>query len=178
MKRSRRLLSLALLAACLAVCACASHGISSNPEGGYPPWPEGDFDLRATIYIRMDTESSTRTERKEYTAELHIASDGSLELQSSSGLCHTPNEDEMEADRVRGQRSFPCQDARYLLRSLGETVGGEISVSVTEGYRTRGPCMRWRQIASTGERVCVEYRWEVNLRRTTKRASLRVVPRS
>jgi hypothetical protein len=166
-----------LIPTLLTLPTCASHSLSSEPAGGYPPWPEGDFDLRATVSYRMDTESSTRTERKEITAWLHIAPDGSMELQSSSGLCHTRNEDELESDRVRGVRTFPCQEAAFVLRSLGENVGGEVMVSVAEGLRTRGPCMRYTQTAS-GDQVCAEYRWEVNLRDTSKRASLRVVPRS
>lgn len=176
--RPNTLKALTLLSTLFALAACASHGISPASDGGYPPWPEGDFDLRATISYRMDTESSTRTERQEFTARLHIAPDGSMELQSSSGLCHALNKDEMEAERVRGFRTFPCQGARYILRPLGHTVGGEIQASLQEGYRSRGSCMRYAQVGSTGERVCVEYRWEVHYRDATKRANLRVVPRS
>jgi hypothetical protein len=161
----------------LAVTACASHGGAPKGDGGYPPWPPGHYDLRATVSYRMDSDAGARTERAELRADLFIAPDGSLSLQSSSGLCHGRTQEEMGLDRSRGQGVFYCQDVRYILRPMGGTVGGEVLVSVSEGYRTRGACVRYEQTA-TGGRVCVEYRWYVDYRNTTKRASLRVTPRS
>ena len=157
--------------------ACASPGGTPKGEWVPPPWPPGHYDLRATVSYRMDTESGRRTERAETRADLYIAPDGSMNFQSSSGLCHKRTQDEIDMERSRGRRAFPCQEAYFVLRPLGETVGGEVRISVSEGFRSRGACMRYEQTA-TGGQICVEYRWEVDYRNTTKMASLRVTKRN
>jgi len=159
-----------------ALCACASPGGAPRGEPGPLSWPPGHFDLRATISYRMDTEAGRATRETETRADLYIAPDGSMNLQSSSGLCQERSQAEIDMDRSRGWRSFPCRDAVFLLRPLGEGVGGEVRVSVNEGFRRRGDCMRYEQTA-TGGQVCVEYRWDVDYRNTTKRAFLRVTKR-
>jgi hypothetical protein len=161
------------LAPSFALIACASPGGAGKGEWAPPPWPSGHYDLRATVSYRMDTEGGTRTERMEIRADLIVGPGGSMSLQSSSGLCRQQTQLEIDRDRVRGQMTFPCQETTYILKPLGGTVGGEVLVRVSEGYRTRGACMRYEQTAGGG-RVCVQYSWEVRFRESTKRARLTV----
>jgi hypothetical protein len=160
-----------------ALIACASPGGTGKGEWVPPPWPQGHYDLRATVSYRMDTERRTGTDRVEIRADLIVGPEGSMSMQSSSGLCHEPTQAELDLDRARGGRTFPCQDATYHLTPLGGTVGGEVFVRVSEGYRTRGNCARYEQTAG-GSRVCIEYHWDVRFRESMKRARLTVTRRS
>lgn len=160
----------------LALWGCASSHVPADHRSGPIPWTPGEYDVRTTVSYRMDTETTTRVERTEYTGELIVGEDGSLAFQSSSGLCRRPTPAEVAADRARWRRTFSCQEVTYYLSPSAGTVGGSVVVSVQEGFRTRGPCVRW-ETTITGDRVCVEYRWEVDYRSTAKRGSLRVTRR-
>jgi len=180
MKNFRASFRVGLLAVTLTGVAmlegCASTGGSGGGDGGPPPWTPGEYDLRTTVSYRMDTENTTRTERRQYTGELTVKDDGSLLFISSSGLCRDPTPAELAADRGRGGRTFSCQEVRYFLQPSAGTVRGGASVTVEEGFRTRGACMRYQTTAG-GDRVCVEYSWTVERRITTKTAALTVIRR-
>jgi hypothetical protein len=160
----------------LALWGCASSNIPVDSRSGPIPWTPGEYDLRATVSYRMDTEARSRVERTEYTGELIVDEYGSLTFRSSSGLCRRPTPVEVAEDHAQWRRTFSCQEVTYYLSPSAGTVGGSVVVSVQEGFRTRGPCILWETTA-TGNRVCVEYRWDVDYRSTSKRGSLRVTRR-
>lgn len=162
--------------ATLVLCACASSASQPGADGGRPPWPPGTYDILASVTYRMDSETGTRTERLEHRAELLVAPDESLTFSSSSGLCHRQAPDELRRDIARGVRSFSCQDASYVFRPTGGTVGGSAFLSVQEGIRTKGPCEEWTELAGGG-RACARYTWYVDYRVTRKQATLRIMRR-
>ena len=126
------------LALLLYLAAGASPGGAGKGEWAPPPWPSGHYDLRATVSYRMDTERGTGTERMEIRADLIVGPEGSMSLQNSSGLCHEPTQAELDLDRAQGRRTFPCQNATYLLRPLGGTALGTSRPLAEIGFaRTR-----------------------------------------
>ncbi len=163
--------------ALMAITSCASSGGLRRGEWQPPPWPPGRFQLSVTVQYRMDTETSIRTERATYQAELNIHPDQSMEFQSSSGLCDRRTPEELEYERARGHRVFSCQEATFVLEPRAGTIGGEARVTVTEGFRTKGPCSRWED-TNTGGRKCVEYTWHVDYRKGGKTVPVRVLPGS
>lgn len=155
---------------------CATSGGESKEPWEPPPWNPGTYDLVATVNYRMDSELRAQTERVEHRGELVVAPDQTLSFTSTSGLCRTQTADEIQRDRTRGQRSFHCRDAQFILKPVAGSVGGTVSITVQEGIRTKGPCTQWEDTAG-GQRVCVEYSWQVIYRTRKKQASLRVMGR-
>ncbi|MFH1764133.1 MAG: hypothetical protein ABIF09_08080 [Gemmatimonadota bacterium] len=172
---SPRALGGCVLLVCLS--GCASPGGTPKGEWEPPPWPMGHYQLLATVPFRMDTETAVRTEQEEFRAELDIGRDESMDFQSSSGVCSRRTEDELDQERARGHRVFSCQEATWILKPLGGTIGAEAHVSVQEGIRTRGHCNQWAD-TNTGARSCVAYTWFIDFKQATKRVSVRVMPGS
>jgi hypothetical protein len=158
------------------LAGCATSGGESKESWEPPPWTPGSYELVASVTYRADSELGTRTERMENRAEVIVAPDQTLSFTSTSGLCRTQTPDEIMQDRARGQRSFDCQDAHFILKPMGGSVGGTVSISVQEGIRTKGPCQTWEDTPG-GQRVCVAYNWHVTYQTRSKRASLRVMAR-
>ena len=104
--------------------------------------------------------------------ELDIARLGSsLTSQNRSGVCRDLTRQEVERDEALRRKTFRCGDFTYVLEPAGSTIRGELTVAVDERIRQRGTCLRYR---GTGPAQCTVYRWDVNSRRTQKRAQLTV----
>ena len=169
-RRSRWLQPLPLLVASLAGCSGSSAGLPPGPVS----WPPGVYALEATIEYRSDNPSEPETIRDHHSAVLDIGPEGVMTLRDSSGACRGPIPREAQADEEQRGKSFQCRRSEYALGMSGGTLGGEITVSVTERVRLREGCSRYR----TGTTQCREYRWVVQSGMTQKRARLTVVPRS
>ena len=70
----------------LSVWGCSTSG--SGPPPGPLSWPQGRFELDATVQYRPVSGGGVAT--AEYHAELEIGAEGSLHLESSSGICQDP----------------------------------------------------------------------------------------
>jgi len=149
------------------VGACAgTGGAPSAPL----EWPVGSFFLEATISYA----GANGTQQDMYSADLFIASDGSMRMDSHVGaLCRPPTPTELDRDARRRVRTFRCGDVTFELRPGGSaTVLGELSAVVQEAY-TEVICV---QRASNGS--CLQSIQNVSTRAATKQAGLRVRPRN
>ena len=165
--------SVSLLFMMVAATACSSAGGGPSSSSDPISWPAGEYVLEASVRYRQDSSFGTGSATERYIADLTITPSGSMTLDSSSGLCMDRLLNKVQGDAALGERTFECGNATFSLRPRGTSVGGEISVSVREEVRQRGPCIAYTTGAN-GQQVCTEYSWTVVSRMTTKRARLRV----
>ena len=164
--------TLPLLLALASVPACSSTG--GLPRGPVS-WSPGLYRLEAVIEYSQDFRGAAYTARETYTADLIISQDGSMELDSSYGICRDPLPAQVQRDLARGRRSFDCGDAIYWLRPAAGTVRGEMVVTVREERRRSEGCARYT-VGPDGEPECEENSWRVDSQITDKRARLYVSP--
>ena len=157
--------SIRFLMILLSVWGCSTSG--SRPPPGPLSWPQGRYELNATVQYRPVTGGTVTT--AEYHAELEIGAEGYLHLQSSSGICQDPTPDLQLRDQTRGQRTFLCNDAVYVIKPMAETVRGTIHVTVIEAVQRQGECREWGTVDN--QRVCLVYSSEIypsEARKTTR----------
>jgi hypothetical protein len=77
---------------------------------------------------------------QEFRAILTVAPDGTMSLDSSTGLCQAPPPPAVGQQQAFGQRIFECGDAIYRVRPTPSGVRGDIRASVLEEYREVVPC--------------------------------------
>ena len=169
--------SSSLLLLLVAVPACSSTGGAPASPRVPVSWPIGAYILEATIEYRDDGAYQSNTSREDYFVDLDIAPGGSLALLNPPGFCRDPTRPEVERDEALRRKTFRCGDFTYVVEPAGSTVRGELTAVVTERFRRRGQCIRY-SVAPDGTRTCAAYRWNVNSRRTRKRARLTVIPGS
>ena len=162
-------------AAVLVGAACAGGAPNVADGGGGPRWAPGRYLLQASFMTRQDTEHFTHSEQVDVRAEFTVASNGTLALQSSEGICRRSERDQRDRlrERARGSAIFRCGQSAFELRPAAGTVRGTVRASVPERYRIRGPCETWTTNAD-GQRTCSRYSWIIQPRRSAKSASLRV----
>lgn len=112
--------------------ACSSSGGGSPEQVAPVSWMPGRYSLEASV--------GTDLSAQEFSAQLIIAADGAMSLNSSSGICQTPTPSQVQMYRERGQAIFECGDAAYRLRAAPGTVRGDIRASILEEYRAQIPC--------------------------------------
>ena len=148
MRRMRGVVCLAL-----GMWACSSSG-GGSPEPVAPvSWRPGRYALEVSV--------GTTISDMTFTAQLTIAADGAMSLNSSSGLCQTPTPSQIQRDQERGQATFECGDATWRLRAAPGTVRGDIQASILEEYQAQttcppgraGPCfiMRTQRVTRTAD---------------------------
>jgi len=169
MKRSPSLLLLPM-----AIAGCSTTGGGPDWTDRLLYWPPGQYVLEASIRYDRATEFAVGTITEEHTADLSIATNGSMILTSSAGSCQDPPPADTRRDESEGRRSFERGDVTYYLRPTGESIGGEIRTSVLEETRERGPCIRSAPLSDDGL-GCSRYSWTIRRRTTNKRARLRVL---
>ena len=116
----------------LGTWACSSSGGGSPEQVAPLSWMPGRYALEATV--------GTELSAQDFSAQLAIAADGSMTLNSSSGLCQAPTPSQVQSDLERGQATFECGDAVYRLRAASGTVRGNIQASILEEYRAQTAC--------------------------------------
>ncbi len=142
----------------LGTSACSSGGGGAPEQVAPVSWMPGRYALEASVGREMTGQ--------EFRADLTVAPDGTMTLDSSSGLCLRPTPSQVLADQARGQATFDCGDAVFRLRAIPGSVRGEIVASVLEESRTQTAC----PVGQAGP--CYIMRTE----RVTRRADLRVNP--
>jgi hypothetical protein len=152
-------------ALCLAALLCAGGCATKGPAASTSlAWPAGRFELAANI--TYDNRGSSQTDR--FTADLEIGSDGSLTLNSSSGLCVEPSALRKDSDRERGERTFECGDVRYVLRPAGSRVIGQVTTSV-QVQEVISTCVEYAT-DKDGNRVCMRTEEHTEMRTMIKQA--------
>ena len=137
----------------LGVSACSSAGGGSPEQVAPVSWMPGRYSLEATV--------GTELTAQEFRADLTIAADGAMTLNSSSGLCEAPTPSQIQRDQERGQATFECGEALYRLRAAPGTVRGDIRASILQEYQAEtacppgrsGPCfiMRTQRVTRTAQ---------------------------
>ena len=151
-------------------CAAGASDTGSPPEP--LSWPEGLYYLEAEVEYQQDTEWGNQTASDHHHAELTVHPGGFLRLNASSGICEDPLPSDVQRDRSRGQRTFRCNDATYVIKPVARTIRGEVRVKVLEGVRRRGSCLQYNYVE--GQQVCVAYSYVVVQQTATKNVRLRV----
>jgi hypothetical protein len=127
MKRKRGVAWIAL-----GTWACSSSGGGPAEQVAPASWTPGRYALEAEVGNSLTDET--------FTAQLTIGPDGTMTMNSSSGLCQTPTPSQVQRDQERGQATFECGDATWRLRAAPGTVRGDIRASILEEYRAPTPC--------------------------------------
>jgi hypothetical protein len=129
------------VAGVLGALACASPSTYSTGTGGPVPWTPGRYVLEATVGRGSLSDQDIR-------GILTVAPDGSLSLESSTGLCRDPSPARTDQDRALAQRTFECGDAVYRVRPAPTGVRGEVRAGILEEYAATVPCPRTSTRAS------------------------------
>ena len=141
----------------LAALACSPPSTYSTGTGGPVPWTPGRYVLEATI--------GTSLSDQVFRAVLTVAPDGSMSLDSSTGLCRDPRPDQAGRDEALSRRTFECGDAVYQVQPTPGAVRGRISATILEEYEAQVACP-----PTSTRRVCHIMR----TRRVTRGAQLTV----
>jgi hypothetical protein len=139
--------------------ACASPSTYSTGTGGPVPWTPGRYVLEATVGRSLSDQ--------EFRAILTVAPDGSMSMESSTGLCRDPLPDQDGRDDALSRRFFECGDALYIVRPTSTGVRGDIRASILEEYEARVPCP-----PTSNQPVCTIMRTQ----RVVRTATLTVSP--
>jgi len=149
-----------LVSVLCAVSACSPPSTVGAGGGDTTvPWTPGRYAMEATVGTGSITD-------QEFRAVLTVAPDGSMSLDSSTGLCQAPPPPAVGQQQALGQRTFQCGDAVYTVRPTPSGVRGNLRASVLEEYPATVPC----PIGSAAQRVCTIMR----TRRVTRNADLTV----
>lgn len=116
----------------LGAWACSSAGGGAPEQVAPVSWMPGRYALEARVGRELTDE--------EFRADLTIAADGVMTLNSSSGLCQPRTPSQIQADHERGQATFECGDATYRLRAIPGSVRGDIVASILEEIRVQITC--------------------------------------
>jgi hypothetical protein len=117
----------------LGALACSSAGGGAPDETVAPAsWMPGRYALEASVGRDLTGQ--------EFRADLNIAPDGVMTLNSSSGLCQPRTPSQVQRDQERGQATFECGDATYRLRPVPGSLRGDIVASVLEEIRVQTAC--------------------------------------
>ena len=163
-----------VLPALLVGCATGG-GQASQPL----TWPPGQYLLEATVTydaVETYTERGARrysdTRRDTHSADLYIEPDGSMRLDSHTGICQDPTPSQLQEDTRRRVRSFRCGDLMFVLRPGPGTVTGGVQARVRIEIRGRR-CLSFTPTAGAGT-VCAAYEEMGGSRLDTEDARLRV----
>jgi hypothetical protein len=134
----------------LAALGCSGMG---GPPSTPIAWTPGRYAVEATL-----GESLSATEVR---AQLTIAPDHQMRLDSSTGLCQPRTQADIDRDLSRGQATFACGEATFRFRPIPGGVRGDVRGSVLEEYQAEtscppgraGPCyiMRTRQVVKSAD---------------------------
>ncbi len=131
---------------------------ASQKEWTPEPWPEGGFEIQA---------SAGRTT---YSGDLYIAPDGRMTFSTTAGTCAERTPLQVERDRSRNQRTFPCSAATFLITPRGGTIQGRAQIPVNRTVRGERFCATYGE---NGE--CVHYEYRERTVNTVEDVPLRVV---
>lgn len=146
------------------ITGCASAGPPPEPVS----WPVGQFLLEGTVSY----EAGFGQRRDTHIAHLTIARDGTLTLDSETGVCRLPTPVELERDERNRRRTFRCGDVTFEVRPGSSAVVGRLEAEVMMDREVRR-CVEYTTNAN-GQRVCTRYRSYVESVRVTREAPLRV----
>jgi hypothetical protein len=138
----------------LAALACAPSPYPTRPAG-LVPWTPGRYVLEATV-------GRGSLSDQDFRAVLTVAPDGSMSMDSSTGLCRDPSPGRAPQDQTWGRGTFVCGDATYFVQPSPTGVRGTIRASILEEYEAQVPCaptsnqqvctiMRTRRISRTAQ---------------------------
>ena len=147
--------------------ACSTTGAPTRGPAG---WPEGRYLLEASV--TYGNGGGTQVDR--HTAELQIGHDGTMTLDSSSGLCQDPTEMDAASDRSLGRKTFLCGELRFELRPGGGGVFGQL-VTTVNVQELVSRCVEYKMDA-TGNRVCARTEEHLESRSELKRVPLQSRP--
>jgi hypothetical protein len=142
----------------LGAVACTAPSTYSTGTGGPVPWTPGRYLLEATV-------GRGSLSDQDFSAVLTIAPDGSMSLDSSSGLCKDPStaQSQSRQDEALGRGAFECGDATFFVEPTPAGVRGRIRASILEEYEAQVPCA-----PTSNQAVCTIMR----TRRVTRTAPL------
>lgn len=117
----------------VAMCfgACAPGPYVEGPQGAVA-WTPGRYTLEASVGNEITSE--------EFRADLTIAQDNAMNLNASSGNCLAQTPSDIARDMERGQRTFECGDATWMVRATPGGVRGTVRASVLVEVREPTPC--------------------------------------
>jgi len=152
---------------------CATTVSESAPPTEPLRWPVGEYLLEGTVEYRRDTKATVRTVQADYSAEVDVLADGTMNVSAPSGPCRESPSGGVRQGRVPRQRTFWCGDVSYVLKPVSGTIGGEVHVWVIEAVQRQGLCRKTGIV--NGLQVCVDYPLEVSEQPVDKTAVLNVV---
>jgi hypothetical protein len=144
----------------LGALACAAPSTYSTGTGGPVPWTPGRYVLEARV-------GRGSLSDQDFRAVLTVAPDGSMSMDSSTGLCRDPSPGRATQDEARGRGTFECGDATYFVQPTPGGVRGTIRASILEEYEAQVPCA-----PTSNQQVCTIMR----TRRVVRGADLTVSP--
>jgi hypothetical protein len=136
--------------------ACAFGSGPPEPVPGPLEWPEGEFALLGSVQYSRATGISQSTATETYEATLVVGEGDYMALETTAGMCITPNDQNVQRQLDRGYRTFSCGGASYRIQPAGSLVSGTLSVTVPTVRRDRGRCIAYGDDGKT----CLEYSYE------------------
>lgn len=86
----------------LILFACATPGSDPEPSPGPLEWPEGQFRLQGSVQYSNQAGLLQSTTTVVHWLDLNIHPYGSMQVESSAGLCREPEEPVVERQLARG----------------------------------------------------------------------------
>jgi hypothetical protein len=150
--------------------ACAFGSGPPEPTPGPLEWPEGEFALLGSVQYSRATGISQSTATETYEATLVVGEGEYMALETTAGMCITPNEQNVQRELDRGYRTFSCGGANYRIQPAGSLVSGTLSVTVPTVERERDGCIAY----SNDGKTCLEYHYNDREGSKRVRTNLRV----